>query len=169
RAKEWIDAGLIGKVVGLQVFGLSDKPASYWQGGYSGRAPSDWRTQREKSGGGILVMNLVYTINDLRQITGLRPVRVFAEWDTFNTPGIDVEDYIAVTVRYDNGAIGTYLAGSAVPGRGRGISAGERIIGTQGQIIMGRPTQLYLNEARAGFPAREWQEVPIEEPPVSDR
>jgi UDP-N-acetyl-2-amino-2-deoxyglucuronate dehydrogenase len=169
RAQHWIQEGLIGKVVGIQVFGLSDKPASYWQGGYSGRSPSDWRTQREKSGGGILVMNLVYNVNDLRQITGLKPVRIYAEWDTFNTPGVDVEDYIAVSVRYDNGAIGTYLAGSAVPGRGRGISRGDRIIGTDGQIILGHPLQLYVNEARAGFPAREWQEVNIEEEPGSER
>ena len=42
-------------------------------------------------------------------------MRIFAERDTFSTPGIDVEDYIAVTVRYDNGAIGTFLTGSAVP------------------------------------------------------
>jgi predicted dehydrogenase len=168
QARQWIEEGLIGKVVALQVYGLSDKPATYWQGGYSGRAPSDWRTQREKSGGGMLIMNLVYNVNDLRQITGLRPVRVFAEWDTFNTPGVDVEDYIAVTARYDNGAIGTYLAGSAVPGRGHGIGRGDRIIGTEGQIILGHPIQLYLNEARAGFPAREWQEVPIEEEPGSE-
>ena len=71
QAKQWIDEGLIGEVIALQVYGLSDKPASYWQGGYSGRSPSDWRTQRAKSGGGVLVMNLVYNVNDLRQITGL--------------------------------------------------------------------------------------------------
>jgi predicted dehydrogenase len=169
QAKQWIDEGVIGKVIALQVFGLSEKPASYWQGGYSGRAPSDWRTQREKSGGGVLVMNLVYNINDLRQITGLRPVRIFAEWDTFSTPGIDVEDYIAVTARYDNGAIGTFLAGSAVPGRGRGIGRGDRIIGTEGQILLGHPLQLYVDSARAGFPAREWQEVAVAEEPGSER
>jgi predicted dehydrogenase len=169
QVKQWIDEGLIGKVTAVQAFSLADKPASYWQGGYSGRSPSDWRTQRDKSGGGILVMNLVYNVNDLRKLTGLKPVRVFAEWDTFSTPGIDVEDYIAVTARYDNGAIGTFLAGSAVPGRGRGIDRGDRIIGTEGQIILGHPLRLYLYEARAGFPAREWQEVAIEEAPGSER
>jgi predicted dehydrogenase len=169
QVKQWLDDGVIGRLVALQVTSVSSKPESYWHGGYSGRARDDWRMSRAKAGGGYLLMNLVYDVIDLRAITGMKPVRVHAEWDTFNTPGVDVEDTIAITVRYDNGAIGSWFAGSAVPGRGSHLPNGTRLIGTAGQIILGNPLRIFAEEERPGLPARQWNEVPIEEEPGSDR
>jgi predicted dehydrogenase len=169
QVKQWLDEGFIGRLTGLQVVSVSAKPESYWHGGYSGRTQDDWRMSRAKAGGGYLIMNLVYDVNDLRAITGMKPVRVYAEWDTFNTPGVDVEDTISVTVRYDNGAIGNWFAASAVPGRAERFPNGTRLIGTQGQIVLGRPLRIYLVEERPGLAAHQWHEITREEEPGSDR
>jgi UDP-N-acetyl-2-amino-2-deoxyglucuronate dehydrogenase len=169
QVKEWLDQGLIGRLVGIQVSSVSAKPESYWHGGYSGRAQDDWRMSRARAGGGYLIMNLVYDVNDLRAITGLRPTRVYAEWDTFNTPGVDVEDTISITVRYDNGAIGSWFAGSAVPGRDQQFASGTRLIGTEGQIVLGTPLRIYVEQESAGLAAKQWHNVTVEEEPGSDR
>jgi predicted dehydrogenase len=169
QVKQWLEEGVIGRLVGLQVNSVSAKPESYWHGGYSGRAQDDWRMSRAKAGGGYLIMNLVYDVNDLRAMTGMKPVRVYAEWDAFNTPGVDVEDTISVTVRYDNGAVGNWFAGSAVPGRAQQFPNGTRLIGTNGQIILGTPLRVYIQEERPGLAARQWHEIKVEEAPGSDR
>jgi UDP-N-acetyl-2-amino-2-deoxyglucuronate dehydrogenase len=169
QVKSWLDEGWIGRLAAIQVTSVSAKPESYWHGGYSGRARDDWRMSRARAGGGYLIMNLVYDVNDLRAITGLRPTRVHAEWDTFNTPGVDVEDTISITVRYEGGAIGNWFAGSAVPGHAGQLANGTRLIGTGGQIVLGNPLRLYLQEDRPGFPARQWHEVAVAEEPGSDR
>jgi predicted dehydrogenase len=114
-------------------------------------------------------MNLVYDVADLRLITGLRPERVSAEWDTFNTPGVDVEDTIAIAVRYQGGAIGSWFAGSAVPGRSTHFPNATRLIGTEGQILRGNPLRLYSEHDLPGLPARQWHEVPLPKEPGSDR
>src|SRR5712691_5544969 len=155
QVKQWLDDGFIGRLTGVQVTSVSAKPESYWHGGYSGRTQDDWRMSRAKAGGGYLIMNLVYDVNDLRAMTGMKPVRVYAESDTFNTPGVDVEDTISVTVRYDNGAIGNWFAGSAVPGRARKYPNGTRLIGTLGQIVLDDPLKIYTEEEHPGLPARQ--------------
>lgn len=169
QVKQWLDDGFIGRLAGVQVHSVSDKPESYWHGGYSGRARDDWRMSRAKAGGGYLIMNLVYDVNDLRAITGMKPVRIYAEWDTFNTPDVDVEDTISVTVRYDNGAIGNWFAGSAVPGRAEQFANGTRLIGTKGQIVLGSPLRIYMEEERPGLAAHQWHEIKVEEEPGSER
>jgi predicted dehydrogenase len=169
RVKEWLDQGAIGRLVGIQVSSVSAKPESYWHGGYSGRAQDDWRMSRARAGGGYLIMNLVYEVNDLRAITGLRPTRVYAEWDTFNTPGVDVEDTISITVRYHTGAIGSWFAGSAVPGRDQQFASGTRLIGTEGQIVLGKPHRIYVDKERPGLSPKQWHSIEVEEEPGSDR
>ena len=114
-------------------------------------------------------MNLVYDVNDLRAMTGMKPVRVYAEWDTFSTPGVDVEDTISITVRYDNGALGNWFAGSAVPGRADQFPNRTRLIGTKGQIILGSPLRIYVEEKHSELAAKTWHEVAVEEEPGSER
>jgi len=169
QVKQWLDEGAIGRLVALQVCSVAEKPESYWHGGYSGRAQDDWRMSRARAGGGYLLMNLIYDVHDLHAMTGMTVRRVYAEWDTFNTPGVDVEDTISITVRYDNGAIGNWFAGSAVPGRARQYPNGTRLIGTRGQIVLGYPLRIYTEEERFGLPARQWNEVTIDDEPGSDR
>jgi len=156
--------GAIGKVVGTRIVFRGDKPASYWHGGYSGRIQTDWRVSKAKAGGGVLIMNTVHDLNTLRYMTGLEATRVYAEYDTYATP-VEVEDYIAVTYRYTNGAIGTLEAGSAIRGRDP-VGEVNRIYGEAGQITLGNPARIYVTREVAGLAAGAWQDVPA---PPRDR
>ncbi|MDH7569556.1 MAG: Gfo/Idh/MocA family oxidoreductase [Armatimonadota bacterium] len=163
QVRELIAAGAIGRVTGTRIVCRADKPASYWTGGYSGRIQTTWRPSKAQSGGGILIMNAVHNLNTMRYLTGLDAVRVSAEADTFTTP-VEVEDYIAVVYRYANGAIGTLEAGSAIRGRDpQGES--DRIYGELGQILLSRPTKVFVTRESAGLKVGEWQELPT--PPAS--
>jgi predicted dehydrogenase len=104
-------------------------------------------------------MNAIHDLNTMRFITGLEAVRVYAEYGTYDTP-VEVEDFIAVTYRYDNAAIGTIEAGSAIRG-GDPLHDVDRIYGTAGQILLGEPLQVYTTVATAGLLTNQWQELPV--------
>ena len=165
--KRLIESGAIGKVTGTRIVARSDKPETYWHGGYSGRIQTDWRVSKAKSGGGIMIMNTVHDLNTVRFVTGLEVRRVYAEYDTFTTP-VEVEDFISVTYRYSNGAIGSLEAGSAMRGRDPSREP-DRVYGERGQIVLGNPAQVYVTEPVAGFKAREWQPVTPPEGGRGDR
>ena len=167
RLREMIAGGMLGKVLGTRIVYRGDKPASYWHGGYTSRVKDDWRTQRETSGGGVLIMNTIHDLNTLRYVTALEASRVYCEYDTYQTR-VEVEDYIAMTVRYQNGAIGTLEAGSAIPGRDP-VRAANRIYGEKGQIVFSRPPRIFLREAWGDVPAGEWHELPVDESKVVGR
>jgi predicted dehydrogenase len=153
----------IGRVVGTRIVLRSDKPESYWRSGFTGRIETDWRSSKQKSGGGVLIMNTVHDLNTLRYLTGLEVTRVYAEYATFATR-VEVEDFIALTYRYENGAIGTLEAGSAVRGRDPSREV-NRIYGSEGQIILTDPPTVFVTGEVAGLKAREWQELP----PIAER
>ncbi len=157
KAKELLGQGVIGDVIALKMSAMGDKPASYWHGGYSGRVKTDWRTKKDQSGGGILIMNAVHNIDMMRFITGLEAVRVYAEYDTFVTP-VEVEDWINVIVRYDNGAIGSIDASSCAKGR---EGFGDRIFGKEGHIALGNPLRLYTTLPVKGLEPGRWNEIQL--------
>lgn len=165
KAKELVAQGAIGEVMALQFFGASNKAPTYWTGGYSQRVQTTWRMHKAESGGGILIMNFVHDVDRLRYITGLEATRVFAEADNYRTPQVEVEDFITMTMRYENGAIGSLFASSCAPGASpigiRGASAaGNRIFGTEGQIVFNHGLSVYTQvEGIEGFPANEWTEM----------
>jgi predicted dehydrogenase len=159
KARELIQRGAIGKVIAIETLDMAEKPASYWQGGYTGRAKSDWRTFKEKSGGGILIMNISHNIDTMRYITGLEAKRVYSEYNTFATP-VEVEDMIVCTLRYDNGAIGCIEASSCAQGRG---SAADRIYGSEGQIVLGTPLKVYTTREMEGLKPNQWNEITLEQ------
>lgn len=136
RAKELIDRGALGKILGVQVNFFIDKPWSYFTSGFSGRVHTDWRLSREKSGGGILVFNLVHYLDVIRFLTGLQVVRASAEFAALDTP-IEMEDSLSATLRYANGAIGTITASSVV--RGASYEPQIRLWGTEGQLNLQEP------------------------------
>ncbi len=160
-AKALVADGAIGKVIGTRIIYRGDKPESYWHGGYSGRITTDWRISKAKSGGGVLIMNTVHDLNTMRYITGLEATRVFAEYDTYTTP-VEVEDYIVVTYRYSNGAIGTLEAGSAIRGRDP-FGEANRIYGEHGQITFAREPKIFVTREFKGLKVNEWQDLPAGE------
>lgn len=158
RLRDLIAAGAIGEVIGTRIVALIDKPASYWSSGWTGRVTTDWRPSKEKSGGGVLVMNGIHDINTVRYVTGLEAERVYAEYGTFVTP-VEVEDYIVATIRYANGAIGHIEAGSCIKGGGRDAGPGIRIYGSEGQVTLTDTVRLYTSRTVEGMQQNAWQEV----------
>ena len=161
RVRDLVADGAIGRVLGTRIVLRSDKPESYWTGGFTGRIQTDWRSSKAKAGGGVLIMNTVHDLNTMRWLVGLEVVRVYAEYDTFTT-AVEVEDFVAVTYRYANRAIGTLEAGSAIRGRDP-LREVNRIYGELGQIVLTGPTRLYVARDAAGFAAGQWHELPPEE------
>ena len=158
-ARDLVAQGVIGQGVGTRIVYRGDKPASYWTSGYSGRVATDWRVRKATAGGGVLIMNAIHDLNTMRFITGHEVVRVYAEYGTFDTP-VEVEDFIAVTYRYDNGAIGTIEAGSAIRGRDP-LHDVDRVYGTAGQILLGDSLRVYSSAGTDDVSAGEWHEMPV--------
>lgn len=168
RVRKLIADGAIGRIAGIRYAALADKPESYWHGGYSGRAASDWRVYKEKAGGGILIMNLIHNFNTLRFVTGLEVVRAYGAYGTYATP-VEVEDLVFATLHYDNGAIGAIEAGSAIRGGAAGADD-DRIYGTRGQVVIGSErARIYSLDGAEGIPASEWTEIRVEQPPTRQR
>jgi predicted dehydrogenase len=164
-ARSLVSQGVIGEVASTRIVYRGDKPASYWTSGYSGRVATDWRVTKATAGGGVLIMNAIHDLNTMRFITGREVVRVYAEYDTYDT-AVEVEDFVAVTYRYDNGAIGTIEAGSAIRG-GDPLHEVDRIYGTAGQLLLGDTLQVYSTAGSDGVPAGAWHEMPVA--PLTDR
>ncbi|MHB0877242.1 MAG: Gfo/Idh/MocA family protein [Anaerolineae bacterium] len=163
RLKELLGAGAIGTVSGIRYAAFIDKPESYWHGGYTGRAKLDWRVSKEKAGGGVLIMNLIHDFNSIRFITGLEVVRAYGEYGTFATP-VEVEDLAFASLRYDNGAIGSVEAGSAIRG-GAWSLTGDSIYGTEGQVTLDSgKASVYSVNGSEGVPAAEWTTIDLPQP-----
>lgn len=160
-----IAAGAIGEVVATFIPVLKSKKASYWQGGFTGRNPSDWRRKRATSGGGVLIMNVFHDLDAMNFMTGLQCVGASGLYGTYATR-IEVEDYITASLKYDNGAIGTVIASSAVPGHNPpGHNVCTRIFGKTGQIVLdGNDILLYTSVAIAETEPNQWNKIQLETP-----
>jgi 2-desacetyl-2-hydroxyethyl bacteriochlorophyllide A dehydrogenase len=164
KARELIQSQAIGKLLGLNLTHYLDKPVGYWTGGRTGRVTTDWRLSKEKSGGGVLVFNLVHYLDMLRYLTGLEVTRVYSEYDTFDSP-VETEDTISISLRYGESAtssngngrhlVGNITAASCV--RGAGLSHQQLYIwGTEGQIIVGEPFKFYSLRQVEDYNPGEW-------------
>ncbi len=164
QARELISQGAIGDVMAIHIHGASNKPDSYWTGGYTNRVQTTWRKSKVEAGGGILIMNYIYDIYRIRAITDLEIVRVYAEYDTYRTP-VEVEDFITVSFRLSNGALGTLVASSCAPGASkqgmRGTRAvGNRVFGTEGQLVFaGNQLLVYTEREIPGLAQGAWTEL----------
>ena len=131
KARELVEAGALGEITGVQVVAHQFKDPGYWMGARS-NSPDDWRSSREKCGGGYLIMNVCHTIDYLYYITGLKGTRVYCEYENSSSPG-DVEDVLSLTCRWGERAVGAISASSILRG---GDFGDERIFGTKGTIIL---------------------------------
>ncbi|MFH1823875.1 MAG: Gfo/Idh/MocA family oxidoreductase [Candidatus Firestonebacteria bacterium] len=159
EAKRLVEKGAIGKVINITIQSMGYKPESYWTQGWRKTVTTDWRTSVNKSGGGVLIMNVSHYIDMLYHITGLEVERIYSEFDTFATK-VEVEDMIVVIMRYKNGALGMIQTSSTAFGGGETTN---RIYGTQGQIILSaNPFKVYVSKEFEGLVPNQWNEVALE-------
>lgn len=101
RACEVIASGALGRLVAVTGTALFLKPDAYFDAG-------PWR--REPGGGPILI-NLIHEIHSLRMLCGeIEAVQAIA---SNATRGFAVEDTVALTLRFANGVLGSFLLSDA--------------------------------------------------------
>lgn len=94
-AKQVIADGALGDLVGANGMTVFDKPSDYFN--------VEWR---RRAGGGVLLINLIHDIDVLRYLVGeIDSIRAF----TSNGRGFEVEDTASISIRFANGALGTFL------------------------------------------------------------
>lgn len=98
-AKAALRRGAIGRVLGCSGVWVTLKTDDYFEG------IGTWR--RNKSGGVVLI-NVIHEVDMLQSLVG-RIVRVFAE-KAPSTRGFEAEEGAAITFKFENGAVGTFLA-----------------------------------------------------------
>jgi predicted dehydrogenase len=167
-ARELIQADAIGRIIGIQIQTLIDKPLRYWQSGYDARSPSPWRGMKAQAGGGVVLMNTSHLLDALFYITDLNVIRVSGQVDNLAS-NVEVEDMAAATLCFDNGAIGSLIAGAHI----HGSHNEERcfIYGTEGQIRLPDPygtdpLQVYLKRSWEDLAADQWHSLPTYPVPV---
>ena len=167
-ARELIQAGAIGSIIGVQIQTLIDKPLTYWQSGYTGRSINPWRGIKEQAGGGVVLMNTSHLLDAVSYITGLTVTSVSAEIGTL-VSNVEVEDMASATLRFDNGAIGNLIAGAHING-----AQDEEfccIYGTEGRIRLPDPyghdpLRMYLKSPFGSLAAEQWHSIPTQPVPV---
>jgi len=155
-AQALIDEGALGELRGSTITMLVDKPPSYWLGGYSGRATSSWRTSRVASGGGILIMNATHLVDRALHLTGAAVEEVAAFASQSAETG-EVEDSIAVSMRYAGGAVGSIVGASSA--RGGSSASGLTVWGTLGQIVLDDRPRAFTLHAAADGEAGRWRNL----------
>ena len=156
-AQEAIEGGRIGRLAAVQCLWAMRKHDAYFR--------VDWR--RSRRSGGLALINLTHDVDLLHHLCG-DVARVYAEGDS-EIRGHAVEDTIAVTLRFTNGAIGSILACDAAPSPwGWELGTGEnplipptgrncyRFLGTEGALALPR---LELWRHDDGVPASWYEEI----------
>jgi predicted dehydrogenase len=115
KAKEIISSGKLGRLTAVMASALLRKPDRYFE-------DAPWR---KSQGGGPLLINLIHDIDNLRYLCGdITEVQAFS---SNAARKFSVEDTAAVSLRFANGALGTYIL-SDIAGAPRSWdqSAGEK-------------------------------------------
>jgi predicted dehydrogenase len=96
-AREVVAAGTLGRLVAVSGSATFYKPDRYF-------AEGPWRAQ---PGGGPILINMIHEVDDLRALCGdIVAVQASA---SNATRGFAVEDTVAITLRFANGALGSFM------------------------------------------------------------
>jgi predicted dehydrogenase/NADPH:quinone reductase-like Zn-dependent oxidoreductase len=158
EARALIDGGAIGRLGGTLVNFFAEKPASYWLGGFSGRATSTWRAARDLAGGGVLIMNLSHLLDVIRFMTRAEVDLCSAVTGITDRPA-EVEDTVTLSLRYANGAVGSLMGSSSLRGH-RGGRTDLHIWGDDGYLVVEPEMRVFTSRvAGAGLPTTRWHAI----------
>jgi predicted dehydrogenase len=97
KAKEIVDSGKLGKLVGIMGSAVFFKPDRYF-------ADNPWRTQ---IGAGPILLNMIHEVHSLRMLCG--DIVSVQAVSSNAIRGFPVEDTVAITLRFASGALGSFL------------------------------------------------------------
>ena len=101
KARQIVEAGTLGKLVGVMGSATFFKPDAYF-------ADAPWRSQ---PGGGPILLNMIHEVHNLRMLCGeIVAVQAFASHATRH---LAVEDTVAINLRFANGALGSFMLSDA--------------------------------------------------------
>lgn len=103
QLKKELEEGKYGEIKLVTVTYFRWKTGEYFKG---------WRASQTEAGGGV-VLNVTIHYLDLMQWLFGFPTNIHGNITTM-TPGIDVEDTCTATMRFPNGAVGSYVVSSHV-------------------------------------------------------
>lgn len=104
KARDVVQGGGIGQLISVSITWLVRKPDDYYELGR-------WRT--EPSGGGPILINLIHDIDNLRYICG--DIEQLFAYSSAAARGFAVEDTVALSFRFKQGAIGSGIVSDVVP------------------------------------------------------
>jgi predicted dehydrogenase len=102
QARAIVQSGEIGNLVAVSVLWALLKPDDYFD--------VSWR---KEPGGGPVLINLIHELDNLRFLCG-EIQSVYAD-TAQSIRGLEVEDTASISLRFENGALGTLLASDAAP------------------------------------------------------
>lgn len=125
QLKRYLDGGRLGKLCYGESVTKWYRTQEYYDSG-------GWRGTWALDGGGALMNQGVHFVDQLRWVMG--PVKsVSATMATRAHERIEVEDVVSATIEFENGAVGTLLASTAMyPGYKQAIE----VYGTHGTVIV---------------------------------
>ena len=97
QAKQVVDSGRLGQLVAVMGSALFFKPDSYFE-------QASWRSE---VGGGPILINMIHEVHNLRMLCG--DIVAVQAFQSNATRGFAVEDTVAITLRFANGALGSFM------------------------------------------------------------
>jgi predicted dehydrogenase len=97
KAKEIVDSGQLGRVVGVMGSAVFFKPDHYF-------ADNPWRTQ---VGAGPILLNMIHEVHSLRMLCG--EIASVQALSSNAVRGFAVEDTVSLSLRFASGALGSFL------------------------------------------------------------
>ncbi|HSS98119.1 MAG TPA: Gfo/Idh/MocA family oxidoreductase, partial [Terriglobales bacterium] len=124
QLKEWIDRGLLGKILFVDAKVKWWRPTEYY-------SDSRWRGASYEGGGGMLVNHAIHTLDLLLWLLGdVAKLHAFLATKLHNVP---FEDTATALLEFASGATGVFQATTAAyPGYPRRVE----ITGTEGTVIL---------------------------------
>jgi predicted dehydrogenase len=99
-----VASGRLGRLVAVSGSATFRKPADYF-------VQTPWR---RRAGGGPILINMVHEVDNLRMLAGeITEVQAMA---SHAARGFEVEDTVAISLRFVNGALGSFLLSDAAAG-----------------------------------------------------
>ena len=103
EARSIVRGGALGRLVAVSMFWALLKPSDYFE--------VDWR--RRRPGGGPTLINLIHELDSLRFICG--EIRQVYAQSSSEVRKLEVEDSLAISLSFENGAVGSVLGSDTAP------------------------------------------------------